>query len=67
LYDVAGRLVRTIKNKELCLPGYYTVLWDAKDDLGRKVSAGVYFVQLVIDPVGKTEDYKGVQKIVLLQ
>jgi hypothetical protein len=41
VYDAAGRLVRTVI-KGMCEPGCYTQVWDARDDLGRRVPAGVY-------------------------
>ena len=60
MYDAAGRLVRTIASG-MAEPGYYTVMWDGRDDLGRRVPAGVYFVKL------KTDDYNKVEKAVLLK
>ncbi len=60
VYDASGRLVRSLADGTH-KPGYYTVLWDSKDDVGRAVSAGVYFVQF------ETGDYKRVEKAVLLK
>jgi hypothetical protein len=60
VYDVAGRLVRTVV-KGKCEPGCYSSVWDAKDDLGRKVPAGVYFVRF------QTDDYQKTEKAVLLR
>jgi len=66
VYDAAGRLVRTvIKGK--CEPGYYTQVWDSRDDLGRRVPAGVYFVRFAANPVGETDDYQRTEKAVLLK
>jgi flagellar hook assembly protein FlgD len=45
IYDVAGKLVRTIVEKRE-KPGYYTVVWDGKDDRNKKVGSGVYFYKL---------------------
>ena len=60
VYDVSGRLVRT-----LCCgvvkPGYYRVVWDGLDDAGRMVGAGVYFVRF------DAGDYQAVKKAVLLR
>jgi hypothetical protein len=42
-------------------PGYYTVSWDSRDDQGRRVPAGVYFVRF------HTDDHQQVQKTVLLK
>ena len=30
-------------------PGYYTILWDGRDGLGREVPSGVYFYRLITD------------------
>jgi 5-hydroxyisourate hydrolase-like protein (transthyretin family) len=60
VYDAAGRLVRIVV-KGKCEPGYYTQVWDSRDDLGRKVPAGVYFVRF------QTDDYQRTEKAVLLR
>jgi len=60
VYDAAGRLVRTVI-KGVCEPGCYTQVWDARDDLGRRVPAGVYFVRF------QTDDYQKTEKAVLLR
>jgi len=60
VYDAAGRLVRTI-TKGACEPGCYTQVWDARDDLGHRVPAGVYFVRF------ETDDYKRTEKAILLR
>ncbi len=45
VYDVGGRLVRTLVNGELA-PGNYNVNWRGNTDDGRIASAGVYFCQM---------------------
>ncbi|MGB3341797.1 MAG: FlgD immunoglobulin-like domain containing protein, partial [bacterium] len=60
IYDAAGRLVRTMASGK-CEPGYYTRVWDVRDDLGRRVPAGVYFVRFEAD------DYQRTEKAVLLK
>jgi hypothetical protein len=60
VYDAAGRLVRTVVSGT-CEPGFYTQVWDVRDDQGRRVPAGVYFVRL------KTDDYQHIEKAVLLK
>lgn len=45
VYNVQGQLVRTlVTEKEKA--GHHTVIWDATDDSGRKVSCGTYFLRL---------------------
>ena len=45
VYDVSGKLVRTLVNKKL-VPGEYTATWDGKDNNGHSVKSGVYFVKM---------------------
>jgi hypothetical protein len=45
VYDIQGRLARTVLNKVLP-PGTYTATWDGCDDNGRGVSSGVYLCVL---------------------
>jgi hypothetical protein len=45
VYDVAGRLVRTLVN-ETGAPGPHDVTWDSTSDEGRRVAAGVYFYRM---------------------
>ena len=45
IYDLSGRLVRTLVNRE-CTAGAHTVVWDRRDDSGRKTPEGLYFLRL---------------------
>jgi subtilisin family serine protease len=67
IYDVSGRIVKVFNlTSDLLLPAS-VISWDAKDDKGRKVPAGVYFVRLfVANPVGETRGFKQTHKVVLL-
>jgi len=51
VYDASGRLVRVV-SKEERLPGHHAVDWDLKDESGREVSSGAYFLSLSIKSVG---------------
>jgi hypothetical protein len=46
VYDIRGRRVRVLREGPL-LAGEHDVFWDATDDAGRSVAAGVYFLRLV--------------------
>lgn len=46
VYDVGGRLVRNLLQKGLGR-GEHTLVWDGRDDSGRDVAGGIYFVRLV--------------------
>jgi len=60
IYDVTGRLVKTLVN-EPQEPGYYKVLWDGKDDLGKAVSSGIYFYRLEVG------DFTAMRKMVIMR
>jgi hypothetical protein len=45
VYDVTGRLVRTVVNDELPA-GDHAAIWDGRDDRGSRVAGGTYFARL---------------------
>jgi len=60
IYDVTGRMVRDFSR--LTVNGERsTIVWDGTDDYGRKLSSGVYFVQL------EAEGFKKTEKVILLR
>lgn len=50
IYDLAGKLVRTLINERKEV-GSYKVIWDGKDGIGNKMNSGVYFVKFEIEKV----------------
>jgi hypothetical protein len=60
IYDIRGRLVRTLAN-EVKGPGYYTAYWNGFDNNGRQVSSGVYFYRFY------SNNYTSTRKMVLLK
>ena len=48
IYDVTGRLVRELENSDLAA-GPYSRIWQGRDDSGRQVPSGAYYVRLVTD------------------
>ena len=60
IYDIMGRLVKTLNNGKKS--GRYTsVQWDATDETGAPVSAGIYLYTI------HTEDFTQTRKMVLLK
>ncbi len=45
IYDMRGRLIRTLLDEEK-EPGSYSVVWDGKDERGEPVSSGVYLYRM---------------------
>jgi hypothetical protein len=43
VYDVTGRLVRTLLDNQAFRAGPHDITWDGADNLGRQVPRGVYF------------------------
>jgi len=60
VYDAAGRLVRTLTQGQTSA-GYYFLKWDGKDEAGRALPGGVYFVKF------KANEYESIQKTILLK
>ncbi len=60
IYDVAGRLVRTLVNEERPA-GVQKVDWHSRNDLGQRVASGVYFIEM------RAVDFREVRKAVLLK
>ena len=60
VYDVAGRLVRTLSNEDRS-PNVYTVSWDGANDAGQSVSSGIYFYRITAGAFVQTK------KMVLLK
>lgn len=60
IYDISGRLVRVLVDG-LHKASYSTTYWDGRDEMGRKVSPGIYFYHL------ETGDFKDTKKLILIR
>ena len=82
IHDVSGRLVKdfalTSLASSVALPGHVvageadsgqqsTISWDCRDDGGRELPAGVYFLTYSIGTVGDKAHYKETRKLILLR
>lgn len=47
IYDIQGTLIKTLVDHELYNQGTYRVTWDGKDQLGQRVSSGIYFARIL--------------------
>ncbi|HVP36655.1 MAG TPA: FlgD immunoglobulin-like domain containing protein [Terriglobales bacterium] len=47
IYNIRGERVRTLLD-DFRSPGNYKIIWDGKDDAGKKVASGVYFYRLKV-------------------
>lgn len=46
VYTVAGRLIRTVQSAALAAGGFGGIVWDGRDETGRRVPDGVYFLHV---------------------
>jgi flagellar hook assembly protein FlgD len=60
IYDIMGRAIRTLVNIQQDA-GYRSVIWDATNDYGKPVSAGIYLYQI------HAGEYMQTKKMVLLR
>ena len=61
IYDLMGRSVRTLIPGESQKAGYRQVLWNATNDFGQPVSAGIYLFTIEAD------NYRATKKMLLLK
>jgi hypothetical protein len=54
VYDVAGRVVRTLVDADPQAPGDHSVTWDGRNEKGDRVSSGIYFYRLQAGPFRAT-------------
>ena len=54
VYDILGRLVRTIVDEDMS-PGFYTKQWDGLNDNGFRISSGVYFYSITAGEFRQTK------------
>ena len=47
---ITGGLVRRLVD-ELAAPGFYTTMWDGRNEQGERVASGIYYYQLQIGPI----------------
>jgi hypothetical protein len=60
IYDVAGRLVRTLVN-ETKDAGAYSAVWDGRNNIGADVASGIYFYKM------ETSAFSATKKLVMLR
>jgi hypothetical protein len=66
IFDANGRLVKTLIDGQQ-EPGFYEIDWDGTDQNSRSVSSGVYFCNVIANPLEEGETYTKTKKVVFLR
>ena len=68
IYDIMGREVKTLVNLEQ-IAGFKSVVWDATNNMGQPVSAGMYLYRITAlqQNGGQAGSFHQVKKMVLLK
>ncbi len=48
VYDISGKVIATLMNTEID-PGFHTIKWNGKNDLGAQAASGVYILNVHLD------------------
>jgi flagellar hook assembly protein FlgD len=64
VYDVAGRVVRTLVDGE-AEAGEHVIVWDGTTDSGERAASGVYFVKM--EGFGEAGNFSEIGKAVMLK
>ena len=46
VYDIQGKLIKSLVDYDLYQPGNYSVEWNGRDNHGKNVASGIYFVKM---------------------
>ena len=68
VYNILGKEIKELLN-ETRLSGEYEIIWDGTDNLGSKVSSGVYFITMssISNSSGEAGSYKKTIKAILIK
>jgi hypothetical protein len=66
IYNILGQQIAILKD-EVQNVGNHSVVWDGRNDFSVQVSSGVYFYRIEARPVGGSEDFKSIKKMLLLK
>jgi len=61
VYDISGRIVKTLTRIQNPKPGVCTLRWDGRDEMGNSVPSGIYFFKL------KGEGDTFIKKVILMR
>ena len=60
IFDVLGQKVKTLVDEQK-LPGFYSISWDSRNNDGKTMNSGVYFIRFIAN------NFSEVKKMMLLK
>ncbi len=61
IFNVLGIEVRMLADRQNFPPGINTIVWDGRDNQGRELNSGVFYVRL------KAQEFTGMRKMILIR
>jgi len=61
IFDIQGRLVKSLLSSSYYPPGYHNIIWDGKNNMGTQVPSGMYLYKLI------SENNTIIRKMVLMK
>jgi len=58
VYDASGKVVKVLHNGD-AQAGYHRIVWDGRDDNGRMLPAGIYFIRM------ESKEFRTTRKVIL--
>jgi phosphatidylserine/phosphatidylglycerophosphate/cardiolipin synthase-like enzyme len=55
VYEISGRLVKTLQENHSELPGFHSISWDGQDSSGKNLGSGIYIVRLEAGKAARSE------------
>lgn len=67
IYDITGKIVKMFDVKKIPKPERCEIKWNLRDDKGKKISAGIYFLEMTAEPeeVSSEQIVREIKKIVI--
>lgn len=66
IYNVLGEKIKTLLNSDIG-PGEYKIIWNARDDMGKEVGSGIYFIIFDASSQIDNRNYMDVRKTIYLK
>jgi len=66
VYNVQGQTIRRLVHQKQA-EGYYSIVWDGKNEAGERVSSGTYLYQITVQALSDNRAFQSTDKMLLLR